>query len=337
MRVGLIPPSFFCMECLSEIVGIKGCGNEAALFYVNNLPAISIRTADAAIDSEYSSAIAMMREKIDTAATLITNRIQSYFNPRFKGGSIIENGIAGYYLDNLQLLTAQPYLIGKQFSITEYPYLEFYLSKISLQVNFSGIIDVLVYDLIQNKLLDTIPVTCVAGEISSVDISKSYPTNGQDMNLFICYDATLIDSYSTNLTKSGCNSCTGYTYSNRYISISQRKINSIQKIAANLELNESDGLSVLYSLNCTFKPFVCSNKHLLAEALWYKAGSLIMEELRYTKRFNSIIQFNADHAELASAYGTASDTALSNILQNMKLPDNICFSCNQKMTLETRI
>jgi hypothetical protein len=329
------------MNCLENIVGIRGlCGGDTtpnSIYYINDLAGIGIKEADAAMDAEYANAYDFLKSKIDLAGDLIASKMRSYFNPRFKGGSVIEQHTVGIFQQNLNVANAQAtYLVGKNFYIYRNPYFNLHLSKIGLHVDIQGNVDVFVYDLTSNKLLDTIVVAATAGEVSYVDVSKTYATEGQTMNLFIGYAATFA-SYKTNLTLNGCRTCRSpYTYSNPYISVTSSKILAASnKVDENLDSNSNnDGLSVTYSISCTFDPFVCSVKHMLAEAIWYKAGAMIAEELKYSKRFNSIVTlYKADATELIAMYEEKMMESLNSTLQNMRVPDNYCFECNKRVKL----
>ena len=89
------------MNCLNDIVGIRGlCGGDTtpnSIFYVNDLAGIGIKEADAAMNAEYASAYDLLESKIDLAGDLIASKMQSYFNPRFKGSSVIEQHTVGIF------------------------------------------------------------------------------------------------------------------------------------------------------------------------------------------------------------------------------------------------
>ena len=329
------------MTCLDNIVAIRGiCEPETpdSIYFINDLPAISVKEISASLNSESASAVELIRQKIELAGDLITSRVQTFLQPRFKGGSIISNGTVGYYQDDLDSIdSAAGYLIGKQIEIWQGEYLEFFLSRVGLQMASTGAVSVLVYDLIQNKLLDTISVSAVAGEITYVDVYKSYKTNGQKLNLFIGY--AYANGYNTILSRNNCTSCTGQVYSNPYIKFSNRRILSgSNKINENLESGSEDSLTLQYAVNCTSDNFICSIKHLLAAAIWWKAGELLATEMRFSKRLNSVINFYSDdHDKLIASYSAAAEAEISNILQNMRIPDNMCFTCNKRAKLEVRI
>ena len=229
------------MTCLDNVISVKGnCSDvtPSSGIYLNTfLPGLSILEVDAALNKEYASAYEMISQQIDNAGLLIASHVRSHFSPRFKASSVIENGVTGFFIDNQKVVSSQAtYLVGKQIEVEEYPYLEFFLSKVGLQVAHTGTKSVYVYDLISNKLLDTISVTTVSGQVSYADVYKSYPTNGQKLNLFIGWLANS-DYYRTDLTYGGgCHSCNNNSYSNKYVTISVRKIlNSGAKIDENTD------------------------------------------------------------------------------------------------------
>lgn len=330
------------MDCLNNLIGIRGysCGGDTvpeSVYYINDLAGIGIKEADAAIDSELKTGYDLLQQKIDIAGDVIYNQMRTYFNPRFKAGSIIEQHTIGYYHNNQQSTPAQAtYLVGKNFYFTSNPYLEFNIGKIGLMVDYTGNVNVVVWDLISNTLLDTIVVSATAGVVSYIDVTKRYKTHGQRMNLFIGYAATFA-SYKTDMIGGGCSTCRGYGYSNPYLNVDSAKILAASdKIDENLESNSNlDGLSVTYSINCTFEPFICTNKLLLAEAIWYKAGALVAEELKFSKRFNSVVTlYKTDATELIAMYELRSRESLDTVLRNMRVPDNLCFECNKRVKLK---
>lgn len=329
--------------CLENVISIKNnCSDvtPSSGIYLNTfLPGMSIQEIGAGINAEQESAYQFIQDQITNAGLLISASIRSHFAPRFKGTSVIENSVTGYFQDNHNTVTSQPtYLVGKKILVDNYPFMELFISKVALQIAYTGNKDVFVYDLIQDKLLDTITVSCVSGEISYADVYKKYSTNGQRLHLFIGWLADQ-NYYRTDLSSGGCSSCSGHTYSNRYLSISVSKVlNSAAKLDQNTDSLDYDGLSISYSLSCSFEPFICSIKNSLAIPLAYKTGELIMEQMRYSKRNNSIISvFGADYSELANLYSDKYQFLMEDLLKNMRIPDDICFECRQRGKFVTNL
>lgn len=332
------------LTCLDNVISVKGnCSDvtPSSGIYINNfLAGISIAEVDASLNKDYASAYDMIDKQIDNAKILIANDIRARLAPRFKGMSVIENGVSGFFKDDQKVVSSQAtYLVGKQIEVDEYPYLEFFLSKVGLQVATTGNKSVFVYDLIQDKLLDTITVSCTSGKVSYADVYKSYPTNGQRLNLFICWLAD-VNYYRTELSNtSACNSCKNYSYSNKYTTISTRKIlASSNKLDQNLESLDYDGLSITYSLNCTFDPFLCSIKNLLAVPLAYKTGELLLQNMAFSKRNNSLVNvYHQDHKELQAFYADKYQFEMEQITKNIRIPDDICFECKRKGFFTTNL
>ena len=329
------------MDCLTGLVGIRGvCTPDTpdSIYYINDLPSISIKEVDASLNSEAASAVELINQKLEEAGNLIASRIQTYLQPRYKGGSVIQNGIVGIVKENLELVSTQTgYLIGKHIEILAGDYLELFISRVGLHVAASGAVSVYVYDLNANKLLDTISVTAVADQLTYVDVYKSYKSYGQQLNLFIGY--TYQASYKTTLSRNNCSSCTGQVYSNQYIRFANRAIlSSDVKIEENLVAGGDDGLVLQYAVNCHSEPFICSIKHLLAAAIRWKAGELLVMEMAYSKRNNSYINiYGDDYTALLTAYANGYEAEIKNITQNLRIPNNLCFTCNQRVKLETRL
>lgn len=329
------------MDCLNGLVGIRGiCTPDTpdSIYYINDLPSISIKEVDASLNSESASAVEMINNKLEEAGNLVASRLQTLLQPKFKGASVIQNGIVGYVQNDLQLIETQTgSLIGKHVQILGGDYLELFISRVGLHMAATGNVSVYVYDLNQNKLLDTITVAAVADNVSYVDVYKSYKGNGQELNLFFGYDYAA--SYKTILSRNNCSSCTGQVYSNQYIRFANRSIPSASsKIEENLVGGGNDGLILQYAVNCHSDPFICSIKHLLAAAIRWKTGELLVMEMVYSKRNNSFITiYGDDHNALLASYSASYEAEISNITQNMRIPNNICFTCNQRVRLETRI
>ena len=330
------------VACLDNLIGVRGsCSDESpnSVYYVNDLAGIGIVEADKTMDAEAASAYDFLEGKVNLAGDIILNDIRTHFNPRFKSASVLSQKTFGVFQPNLKVATSQPtYLVGKEIELQN-GYYELHISRVGLHVATTGTVNVLVYDLTSNKLLDTIPVSATSGEISYVDVSKTYKTWGQDVHLFVGYVASF-DSYKTNLTN-GCTNCRNpYGFSSPFVFVNNAKVLSASsKVEENLEANSNnDGLSLTISVNCSFEPFVCSVKHLIAEAMWYKSGALIAEEMEFSKRFNSIINLHRGSAdELRQRYEDRYREAMATVLQNMRLPNNPCFDCNRKVKLEVNL
>lgn len=321
------------IECLKNIVGVRGCGEIPSVLYVQQLTGISIADFDKAISNEKQAALPALQEIINFSTQETVEAIRQYLTTKYSLKSFIDNNVLGYYYDDKQIVDEIPdYLTGYQIRIDKTPYLNFYISTLSLFIDVSGTVNVKIYDLIQGKLLDTIPVTAVAGEIVTVTVDKSYYTHKQRLNLFVGYSS--VGSYKTSYThpytdwgNEWCNSCFcdgGYIYFR-----SAKVVSDAQKINQDIESNTyGAGLSLSYSLQCSFDEYLCNIRNQLAFPILYKAGEKIMEEMKYSRRFNGIITaFNTDFGELRDMYAAKHINAMNDIMQSANIPDSLCFHC----------
>jgi len=333
------------IECFSNLVGIRtDCGDQVVSdsgYYLQDLPFINLKVADSIVTTQ-DSGYALMQEKLNIAGNYLVSDVRTRMLPYFKNRSIIDNQILGYQMDNMPVIPAETKLKGIQIKIIEYPFLSVYLSSLSLFVGITGDIDVKIYDLTQSKLLDTITVSAIQDEIVTLNIHKEYQTNGQVLNLFICYDATDIPSYNTTVFNQvyggarGCRGCgTRKNIANEYVYAYSKEIPLItQVIQSNLQQSgDTGGLSITYSLSCSLDRWICQNRNAFSFALLQRAGVEILRELAMSSRVNSIVTLQKDAAaalqvDLMDDYNTAMDNALKNV----NIPNDICFSCRNRLT-----
>lgn len=303
--------------------------------YIQDLPHINLKTADAIV-TDQESGTELLQKKINVAGAYLVNDLKTRLSPVFIQRSVIQNQVAGFYQENKQSDPAiANTLKGIQLRMIQYPYIDIFISSVSLFLNHSGVVPVLVYDLIQGKLLDTINVTAVAGETVQLNIYKKYKTNGQELNLFIGYDSTGIDAYRSYIYAqgyNGCRSCPGPTsYSNKYIwGWSKSLPAASQPLQNNLtSLNTTGGLSITYTLSCSEESFICQMKDKFAFALWHRAGMEVLREALISNRMNTIIMLQKDEMQtLADFFESEYLKAMDSVLRNLKFPRDICFTCN---------
>jgi len=267
--------------------------------------------------------------------------------------SVIENDVLGYYkdYDSSVVLAAGAFKRGQQIIIDRYPYLEFYVHKVRLFFDTAITSNLIVYDLIQKKVLDTIAFTSVANEITDVDVNKAYGTDGQRINLAFLYDGSLTGSYKTSSSKknTGCSSC---GFKNNFL-----YENGVQVPAAStvIESNiqkkgECYGVSLTYSLNCTIEPFLCSIRNLLQFPLLHLVTYWILKDAKHNSRINSYITIGRkDHSVLADEYlqeykmqmfGSFNENGAKikqGLMDSVKLPSDICFNKKSRIKYRTQV
>lgn len=323
------------LDCLTDVVGVRGCGAGSNLVYVNSLPGISVLDFDKAINNESRTAYTRISELTQLAIEEVQSDVQTALQGTYQLKTFIENDVAGYYQDDKVVEPAQTgKLVGLQIRMQLTPYLKLFIRQIKLLCNYTGAVNLLVYDLVQGKLLDTIPINAVAGQIVSLPIDKEYINDKQMLNLFIGYESTF-DSYKSLLSAYTDDEGANPTYNNSWMFLRGVSIDKNQpKLRENLVGNSgTSGLSISYSVQCSFDEHLCNIKKMLAMPILYKTGSLIMKEMKHSKRLSTVItSYTQSHDELMQEYNNQYLLRMNQLLQNLSMPESICFSCNKPTT-----
>lgn len=333
--------------CFDNIIAIKstcnGVSGSSGLFIED----IGI-TADEAgqyINSEYSNGAEFIVDKIRFATDIVRKTISNHFSAHIISKSLIDAQLLGQYQDSLQMKSGAVATLGG-LSVTlnnTQSYYNVFVNSVSLQVNVTQDIDVLVYDLISGTLLDTLTVSAVANTIVTKTVNKTYSSPKRKLDLIFVYDTEGISSNTTQIYGTGingsCLSCSGYRYANYYVSASGITIGEADtKIRSSLtSATHTYGLSVNYSIQCSIENWLCEIANLMAMPILYKTGMEVMTyALMYSKRQNSDVNIDAERNQKAlDFYTNAYSEALQATIQKINLPkSDPCFKCNEAVRFQ---
>lgn len=331
-------PSINILPCFENIINIRGlCENEDSLsgYYANDID-ITKDFIDQIRTREYSSALDFHERKLAFAIKLVVDEVLTFMQSQFRTPTLLSNYRVGQHQDNLTLIAGDGNYKGINIDLWNCnSYLDVFIEEISLQLSTTQNVAVKIYDLIQNKLLETVTVACVANEISSAYPQLTFKSGRQKLNLAFLYDSTGLSSNTTYLKNGGtCASCSGGSLDNPYQRISAVKIPAAsQKIKGNLtNIGETGGLSIVHSLSCNHESWLCSFSNLMAPAILFKYGVLVMEFAQLVAvndRVNTTLDINAEELDARrlsnlGKYGSA----MKKVLNNIKTPsDKECFTC----------
>lgn len=335
------------MSCFDNLIALRGGCTETTLqtggMYLNDI-GINRKFIDQIITEDYKDADDFVARKIDLAIKTMTNDVLLKFSPKFNPKSIIKGQRIGFYTEQVQ--TSAP-IAGTSKGIqakiyNETTFINFYLSSLSLFVHFTGTVNVQVWDLMSNKLLDTIPVSALTGQIVTVTVNKVYESNSREMNLAIIYDASTITGYQTPLIQGFCGTCyrnQGWR-GNKYLWANAVSIPlASAKVQNNLNFgSDTGGLSINYSLQCNHLAWLCTNANFMALALLYKTGYLIAEHtLNYTDQMNSRTLIDVEKTEKRKEdYDFEYNRQVDGILKNLRIPTGgVCFVCDRVAMVRT--
>jgi hypothetical protein len=326
------------MACFDDVVALKELCTEAVPFsgiYLNDV-GITKAFIEQVITSDYQTpgedAIQeFVTSKKNQAIRIIKNAIHGKYGNRINSTSLITDHRLGYTQNNLIAVAGGDYK-GIQLTLNNSTnHVNANISSVSLQVNVSGNVDILIYDLFQNKLLATLPITAVSGEIVTIYPHTIIESYGRPLNLFIGYNATGITSVQTYIRDGQCCGITSCTTS---FMTAKGVTNSTGTFTQEnmTQINHTAGLSVTYSLVCDSFSWMCDYAQVLALPIAYKTASeMYLHAIQngINQRSSNNTNLNVEQIkETQGFYELQYREQLDAILSNMNLPrESVCFQC----------
>lgn len=329
------------LECFDDIISLRGaCETPTSVsgLWMDDA-GIDLAELDSIINKSQIDSIDFFEKKRDFAIKQIIALIHTHFSDKYKTNSVIRSGRIGFGKENQESVAASATLKGIEIELcNQTSFVDVFISSISLQVNTNGAVNVLVYDLFDNKLLDTIAITAVSGQTVTVYPNKTYKSLRKELDIIFVYDATNFSSVKTTITQGGCRSCgSGGSMVNLNQYLSTRSISILAadaKIESNLTASgDTGGLSLEYSIQCNYDEWLCTINNALALPILFKTAYEIMDfTINNSMRLNTATTINIDTAKARrDEYDKRYQTSIEALLQNIKLPqDEKCFECRQK-------
>ncbi|MEK6886387.1 MAG: hypothetical protein AABW88_01000 [Nanoarchaeota archaeon] len=329
------------LECFEDIIGLRGsCDSPTSIsgLWIDDI-GIDLAELDSIVNKSQIDSVDFFEKKRDFAIKQIIVLIHTHFSDKYKTNTILRSGRIGYGKENQETVAAAATLKGIEIELcNEDSFVDVFVSSISLQVNFAGSVNVFVYDLFQNKLLDTIAITAVSGQIVTVYPHKLYKSVRKELDIIFVYDATAFSSVKTTVTQGGCKSCgDGGSMINLNQYLSTRSISILSadaKIEDNLTASgDTGGLSLIYSIQCNYDEWLCTMSNSIALPILFKTGYEIMDfAYNNSLRLNTTTTINWEGLlKRRDEYDKRYQNSMEAVLQNIKLPqDEKCFECRQK-------
>ena len=324
-------------SCLDNVIALQGgCDpiTPSSGLYGSSI-GISRDFISQVMTKEYASELLFWNEKKNLAIEEIASAVHASMQKKYKTVSVTKNYRVGHANENKTLVNGSE-LKGLLYELCETDsYLNLFVSELSLFTDYTGTIDVNVYDLLQSVIIDTISVPCTAGEISTVYPGKKYFADKKQMSLFFAYDATVINSYKTT-PKKGCANCGGsscVTTSYNVIQAGMIALSDQPIKSAFTGLLETGGMSIVHSMECDHRQWLCGISGGLGLPILYKTACKIIEFALYESpntRVNTNVILNREILqERLQAYEFKARETLDALLSNVQTPnDDKCFVCS---------
>jgi len=320
------------MECFNDLIGVKELCNSnspKSSIYLDDV-GISLNDIEAFITSQYSTASDYFESRKNHAVREMTQQIYSYFQGNYLATSLVDSHRLGIYSGVQSILTGSTYK-GIQLNFNQSDtFFKVGISQVDILLAENATIDLEIWDLLENKLLLTQSVSCVANQTSKVYLHQSYKSQKKPLNIFIGYDATNIDHYSFPIKNGLC--CGKLSCTNNYLSSYGVQVVGDFYDDNVKAINNTGGISVIYDITCDHMSWMCSHAESLALPLAYKIGEVMITDALYNtsgERSTNHHTINIDQLkERHTFYVQKYVDIMQNWLSNMQLPNNRCFQCN---------
>lgn len=341
-----LPVTQNILSCFDDLITLDGCSNvpSSSGFTMGDI-GITKHEIDQYINKEYQSANALFEAKKTFSINLIANQIHNHLQPRYKGTTLVDGKRVGFIADNKQTqANTGTNWVGQEFNLkNNSSFIELFISEVSLFTNYTGDIEVRIYDLKTGNILKdpsgndySFTITTVGDEVSTVYPQIKIQSAKKELDIVIVYNATGITPYKVSTIEqgcSGCNPCNRTRYSDVY-GITIPNASGIIKQSLSYT-GYTGGMSVVYSINCSPNQWLCSVSNIIALPCLYKIASEIMDYALNSDQMNpkTFAQFNFEKLkERKDEYEFKYREALDNVLKNITIPnDPTCFFCQQKV------
>lgn len=303
------------LNCLKDWIGVQGCTTTTpdSGIFINQLPGIELEMIDSLADEQQVDFNGVWDDVRERAIRRLKTDINAEFKKRYLLKNITESINMERIIDTTSVtaLGAQyrgvALTLDRQDENFAYSNLQtIRIQDISLYFNIAAATTIKVFDLETGTELFTKSVAAPASVgWQVITILQEFTAR----EIFIAYDATLLSSVEQDLTKlknavnrsqGGCNfwriGCDGSNHNVELRGATSAISTSVAESALTIGDN-SFGLSVKWSVVCSFDALVCNNKEAFTRALWYLLGIELMLERMFTNRLNEFTAFDNNKAK----------------------------------------
>jgi len=334
------------MACLDNVIGVRSeCSDTTPTtsLYIDSL--VSTKEMEKFIDAPHETVSELFTERLAMAIDEVRTDVYTHFAGNYITRSIIDSKRIGIFDEhrNASAAIANTYKgIEVRMNQTASS-MKFVLSGLTFYSNHTGNVDVKVFNTISGELLDTITVAAVADEMVEVVVNKEYSSNLEPLYLGFVYDSTGVAAFKSTVGLTGCSSCSNTAYHSVNSWLQTRAINN--PIASDVVqdnitgTSDTGGLSIVYSVECDHKSWMCNQKSILARPILYKTAEVIMEYALYgSDRFNDHNTKKDDYTARQLMYKEKYDELMKSVLNNMIMPNNDpCLKCERTNRMITSL
>ncbi len=335
--------------CYESLLGIKGCNQAepSTGLYIDDL-GINDTFLGQLITDQYTSGLQLFTDKRAFAWKKLSSDILTRLSPSMKADTVIDSKRIGQILTDASnidpALGAGKYAgIRLKIDPNSTSFLNLYLSDFSIALPAASTnVNVLVFDMTTLKLAGTF--VYATGSVEQF-IGKTYKAKRRKLDLAFVYESTAA-TYKTITKKGACTDCGGRLKEAHICpfvdAIGIELTTDGTSVLTSTSKKYTQGMSMVYNVNCDREGWLCSIGGLMALPLAYATA---VEVYNYALTTSQTMRVNTAVSVSAEAITDARDIAatrymdeVSAMLQNMRLPDDRhCFDCNKNVKYVTAL
>jgi hypothetical protein len=339
------------MGCFEGIVKLNGCSITeipGAVYNVNSLPGISIKSFEQVANSEQQNYLGVWNAINERAEARIKNQIITHLSTRydikrvrrtvdifgtpetvassdnkFKGIVITSSYTLAddWKISPMQSVSVDKIRLYKSVTTTVTNLNVYFFNYITKEVLYTYTANYNSFTTGWNEVSILKEFSCANLAIGLLDKDidgVEYSSNDANGLYGYCYD----ECYNGD----GCGQVRGFISSNNLIS---------GQLSDNTTINS---IQALVTLGCSYDSAVCMNRLLFGEAYWYLLGIEFMTERLFSERINFYTSVKREEAkELLDLYTIRYEEALKNALGGLKFECDPCLECNSQVQVFTQI
>lgn len=321
------------MDCLTGYIGLRGnCEDETPLSgrYINDLPNISLASMNGIADGEQKNYKEFWESIEKFSIQQLRGDILVKKGKYFEKQTLLAAQNVGVYDVPFETIAASNHYRGIYLEMYDSYYGSVLLNHVQLYLKGAINSTIYVYNVNDGSLITSKDFTGSVGS-NIIKLNHKIQSYGQRIRLFVCYDASRVDSISTSAQNS---------FPDYLISRAGKVSQSSSILYDNIDFdNESAGLVLNFNVNCDIDGLICQNLDYLTNAYWYLLGKNIMLQAMHSERYNKFTLKSMDEKkEMHDYYADQYDEQLKAALDSVELiSDGICYSCDKKRTYKLNL
>jgi len=288
------------MKCLKDFIGINYCGNTIipdSKTYINSLPGVELQNIDKIANAEQIDFIGVWNEIQERGLNRFKTDIISEFGKRYRLRQIQQSVNLGKKINTSFITPASTQWRGftiefnyETDTLVKSTMQHIYIQELNLYLSTAINTTLKIFDLDLGEELYTHSLTGIQGW-NRIKLFQGFDAR----RIFVCYDATLIDSVKFDIDNFYLDNFS--FYDNYYYSFWNNIQTTSRMMGAHStglpitvtqvkQAHDTFGLSAIWSVKCSYNSIICANKEYFTQALLYCLGSELMTERINSPRIN---------------------------------------------------